>query len=65
MEHAEGGGNDRDDCVEAPPEVATVSTAQEAEHAAHFAPSNRWRRPSDYIKHYMERFEQGLTTPKG
>ena len=64
QEHAERGGHAEDDHDEAPPEVGAAPPAQGAEQAAHFAPSDRWRRPSDYIKHMMGQFELGLTTPK-
>ena len=59
QKHAESGGDVEDDDVEAPPEVVAAARAQDAEQVAHFAPSERWRRPSDYTKHMMERFELG------
>ena len=65
QEHAGSGGDVQDDDVEAPPEIVAAPRAQDAEQDAHFAPSERWRRPSDYVKHMMERFELGLTTPQG
>ena len=32
---------------------------------AFFAPTDRWRRPSDYVAFMAKRFEVGLTSPPG
>ena len=64
-EYAEGGGDGQDDEADVPPELTIAPPAQDDEQAAHFAPCDRWRRPSDYIKYMMERFEAGLTSFPG
>ena len=62
---APGVGDDEAEDDEVPPPEVAAPTAPNTEATAHFAPSDRWRRPSDYIKHMMGLFEQGLTAPKG
>ena len=62
---AQGVGDDEAEDDEVPPPEVAAPTAPNTEATAHFAPSDRWRRPSDYIKHMMGLFEQGLTAPKG
>ena len=65
QERAEGADDDVEPCDEVPPEDVPVSSEPLPAPAAVFAPDGRWRRPSDYVRHLMERFEQGLTGPKG
>lgn len=57
--------NDEEDDMDVPPDPdEPVSKEDEADATARFAPSDSWRRPSDYVAHMVQRFEDEWTNPR-
>ena len=55
-----------EDDLNAPPDPDEPVRRQEGEQDAtsRFAPSNTWRRPSDYVAYMAQRFEEEWTNPR-
>ena len=51
--------------MDVPPDPDEVLPKQdESDATARFAPSDSWRRPSDYVAHMVKRFEDAWTNPR-
>ena len=54
-----------EDELAVPPPPREPAVAPPEQPAAYFVPSDRWRRPSDFLAHQVELFEAGETVPPG